>query len=78
MRRQSDDSVGLFYLEGKKVIPHNIYELLTPVALAHLIPSFFLKKKRRNLIFIFFLIKKNKNLLRVEEKKENFFKKEGI
>jgi group I intron endonuclease len=27
----------LFYLEGKKVIPLNIYELLTPVALAHLL-----------------------------------------
>jgi hypothetical protein len=27
----------LFYLNGKKIIPHNIYELLTPVALAHFI-----------------------------------------
>jgi hypothetical protein len=27
----------LFYIESKKVIPHNIYELLTPAALAHLI-----------------------------------------
>ena len=28
---------SLFYLEGKKVIPENIYELLTPVAFAQLI-----------------------------------------
>lgn len=28
---------SLFYVNGVKVIPHNIYELLTPVALAHLI-----------------------------------------
>lgn len=28
---------NLFYKEGKKIIPHNIYDLLTPVALAHLI-----------------------------------------
>jgi len=27
----------LFYVKDKKVIPENIYELLTPVALAHLI-----------------------------------------
>jgi hypothetical protein len=27
----------LFYLNGVKVIPHNIYELLSPVALAHMI-----------------------------------------
>ena len=27
----------LFYPNGVKIIPHNIYELLTPVALAHLI-----------------------------------------
>jgi hypothetical protein len=27
----------IFYIDSKKVIPHNIYELLTPVALAHLI-----------------------------------------
>lgn len=27
----------LFYNKGKKIIPHNIYDLLTPVALAHLI-----------------------------------------
>lgn len=27
----------LFYVGNKKVVPHNIYELLTPVALAHLI-----------------------------------------
>lgn len=26
-----------FYLKGKKIIPNNIYELLTPVALAHMI-----------------------------------------
>lgn len=28
---------SLFYLSGRKIIPENIYELLTPVALAHLI-----------------------------------------
>ena len=28
---------SLFYLSGIKIIPENIYELLTPVALAHLI-----------------------------------------
>jgi hypothetical protein len=28
---------SIFYLNGVKVIPQNIYELLTPVALAHLI-----------------------------------------
>jgi len=28
---------SLFYPEGVKIIPSNIYELLTPVALAHLI-----------------------------------------
>ena len=28
---------SLFYSDGVKVIPENIYELLTPVALAHLI-----------------------------------------
>ena len=28
---------SLFYVEGKKIIPENIYNLLTPVALAHLI-----------------------------------------
>jgi hypothetical protein len=28
---------SLFYIDSKKVIPHNIYELLTPAALAHLI-----------------------------------------
>ena len=28
---------SLFYPEGIKVIPNNIYELLTPVALAHII-----------------------------------------
>ena len=28
---------NLFYPDGIKVIPYNIYELLTPVALAHLI-----------------------------------------
>jgi len=28
---------SLFYLAGKKVIPQNIYELLTPVALAHIL-----------------------------------------
>lgn len=28
---------NLFYIKGVKVIPHNIYDLLTPVALAHLI-----------------------------------------
>jgi hypothetical protein len=28
---------SLFYYEGVKVIPENIYELLTPVALSHLI-----------------------------------------
>lgn len=27
----------LFYPAGKKVVPENIYEILTPVALAHLI-----------------------------------------
>jgi len=27
----------LFYPEGVKIVPHNIYELLTPIALAHLI-----------------------------------------
>ena len=27
----------LFYLAGKKVIPHNIYEILTPVTLAHIL-----------------------------------------
>jgi hypothetical protein len=26
---------SLFYVNNKKVIPYNIYELLTPVALAH-------------------------------------------
>lgn len=26
-----------FYLNGTKVIPHSIYDLLTPIALAHLI-----------------------------------------
>ena len=29
--------LSLFYSEGKKVIPQNIYELLTPAALAHVI-----------------------------------------
>jgi hypothetical protein len=28
---------SLFYLNGIKIIPHNIYELLTPVALAYII-----------------------------------------
>ena len=28
---------SLFYPNGVKIVPHNIYELLTPVALAHLI-----------------------------------------
>jgi len=28
---------SLFYPNGVKIIPHNIYELLTPVALAHII-----------------------------------------
>jgi hypothetical protein len=28
---------SLFYPKGVKVIPYNIYELLTPIALAHLI-----------------------------------------
>ena len=28
---------SLFYLSGVKVIPKNIYDLLTPVALAHLV-----------------------------------------
>lgn len=28
---------SLFYPKGVKIIPHNIYELLTPIALAHLI-----------------------------------------
>lgn len=28
---------SLFYPNGIKIVPHNIYELLTPVALAHLI-----------------------------------------
>ena len=28
---------SLFYVNGVKVIPENIYELLTPVALAHVI-----------------------------------------
>lgn len=28
---------SIFYVNGVKVIPQNIYELLTPVALAHLI-----------------------------------------
>jgi len=28
---------SLFYPDGVKIIPNNIYELLTPVALAHLI-----------------------------------------
>jgi hypothetical protein len=28
---------SLFYPNGIKIIPHNIYELLTPVALAHMI-----------------------------------------
>ena len=28
---------SLFYPEKVKIVPHNIYELLTPVALAHLI-----------------------------------------
>jgi hypothetical protein len=27
----------LFYVNGKKIVPNNIYELLDPVALAHLI-----------------------------------------
>ena len=27
----------IFYLNGVKIVPHNIYELLTPIALAHLI-----------------------------------------
>ena len=28
---------SLFYTNGVKIVPHNIYELLTPVALAHII-----------------------------------------
>jgi len=28
---------SLFYVNNVKIIPHNIYELLTPVALAHMI-----------------------------------------
>lgn len=28
---------NIFYINGKKVVPYNIYDLLTPVALAHLI-----------------------------------------
>jgi hypothetical protein len=28
---------SLFYLNGVKIIPNNIYELLTPIALAHMI-----------------------------------------
>jgi hypothetical protein len=28
---------SLFYPNGVKIVPHNIYELLTPIALAHLI-----------------------------------------
>jgi hypothetical protein len=28
---------SLFYSDGKKIIPQNIYELLTPAALSHLI-----------------------------------------
>jgi hypothetical protein len=28
---------SLFYPNGVKIVPQNIYELLTPVALAHLI-----------------------------------------
>jgi len=28
---------SLFYLNGVKIVPHNIFELLTPIALAHLI-----------------------------------------
>ena len=28
---------NLFYSNGKKIIPQNIYELLTPLALAHVI-----------------------------------------
>jgi hypothetical protein len=27
----------LFYANGVKIVPHNIYELLTPIALAHMI-----------------------------------------
>ena len=28
---------SLFYPNGVKIVPHNIYDLLTPVALAHMI-----------------------------------------
>ena len=28
---------SLFYPNGVKIVPHNIYELLTPIALAHMI-----------------------------------------
>jgi hypothetical protein len=28
---------SIFYVDGVKIIPHNIYDILTPVALAHLI-----------------------------------------
>jgi len=57
---------SLFYPAGKKVIPSNIYDLLTPVALAHLIQGdgqtarhglvlctnsiFFLKKKKMDVV----------------------------
>jgi hypothetical protein len=30
---------SLFYPNGVKIVPQNIYELLTPIALAHLISS---------------------------------------
>jgi hypothetical protein len=28
---------SLFYINGVKIVPHNIYDLLTPIALAHVI-----------------------------------------
>jgi LAGLIDADG DNA endonuclease family len=34
---QRDEKRGEFYLNGVKIIPENIYDLLTPEALAHLI-----------------------------------------
>nr|YP_010218785.1 hypothetical protein LK370_mgp038 [Morchella brunnea]UBU98592.1 hypothetical protein [Morchella brunnea] len=36
---------NLFYVNGIKIIPHNIYELLTPVALAHWVMGDGSKKK---------------------------------
>ena len=48
---------NIFYVNGVKVIPKNIYELLTPIAFAHFIRQGDVDLKVRGGVFIFVQIR---------------------